>query len=103
MDRIDRPVLLPSGSRRTGHERAGQQSFSHPVEREKETVVLNPDLPGLIPDLKGLGVRDVLRKGRRLGLKVVVKGSGLAVKQSPAPGTPLKKHRLLTVTFRPPC
>ena len=98
-----RPSLLPSGARRTGHERAGQQSFSHPVEREKETVVLNPDLPGLIPDLKGLGVRDVLRKARRLGLKVVVKGSGLAVKQSPAPGTPLKKQRLLTVTFRPPC
>ncbi len=98
-----RPSLLPSGARRTGHERAGQQSFSHPVEREKETVVLDHDLPGLIPNLKGLGVRDVLRKARRLGLKVLVKGSGLAVKQSPAPGTPLKKHRLLTVTFRPPC
>ena len=81
---------------------AGQQDFSCPVEREEEAVALDPDLPGLMPDLKGLGVRDVLRKTRQLGLKVVIKGSGRAVEQSPAPGAPLKEERLLTVTLRPP-
>jgi cell division protein FtsI (penicillin-binding protein 3) len=84
-----------------------QQSISYPIEspieRDEELVALNPDLPGSIPNLKGLGVRDVLRRARRLGVKLVVKGSGLAVEQSPAPGTPLKKQILLTVTFRPPC
>ena len=72
------------------------------AEGDEEIVVHSPDLPGLIPDLKGLGVRDVLRKARRLGLEVVVKGSGLAVEQSPAPGTLLKKQRTLKVLFRPP-
>ncbi len=81
---------------------AGKQSFSCPVEREEESVALDPDLPGLMPDLKGLGVRDVLRKTRQLGLKVVIRGSGRAVEQSPAPGAPLKEERLLTVTLRPP-
>ncbi|MEE8300613.1 MAG: penicillin-binding transpeptidase domain-containing protein [Desulfatiglandales bacterium] len=72
------------------------------AEGDEEIVVHSPDLPGSIPDLKGLGVRDVLRKARRLGLEVVVKGSGLAVEQSPVPGTPLKKQRTLKVLFRPP-
>ena len=88
-------------SRRAGRE--GERSASYRVQEHGGIVVLNPDLPGTIPDIKGLGVREVLRKTKRLGLKVIVKGSGLAVEQSPAPGTPLGKHRLLTVTFRPPC
>ena len=79
------------------------RNLSYPVEKDKEIVVLNPDLPGTMPDVRGLAVREVLRKTKRLGLKVIVKGSGLAVEQSPAPGISLRKHRLLTVTFRPPC
>jgi len=47
-------------------------------------------------------VRDVLKKAKQLGLRVVVKGSGMVVEQVPEPGTPLKKDRLLTVTFKPP-
>jgi len=86
-----------------GHDMAGRRNHSYPIERDEEIVVLSPVLPGTIPDVKGLGVREVLRKTKRLGLKVIVKGSGLAVEQSPASGTPLGKHRLLTVTFRPPC
>ena len=94
------PAFPPATAR---HERAGQRNFSYPPEKDKGMVVLHPDLPGTIPNVKGLGVREVLKKAKRLGLKVIVKGSGLAVEQSPAPGTRLRKHRLLTVTFRPPC
>lgn len=79
-----------------------QQDPSYPAVKG-ETVVRNPDVPGSIPDLRGLGVRDVLRRARGLGVEVVVKGSGLAAEQSPAPGTPLENQRLLTVTFKPPC
>ncbi len=79
-----------------------QRDPSYPAVK-METVVRNPDVPGSIPDLRGLGVRDVLRRARGLGVEVVVKGSGLAAEQSPAPGTPLENQRLLTVTFRPPC
>ena len=79
-----------------------QRDPSYPAVKG-ETVIRNPDVPGSIPDLRGLGVRDVLRRARGLGVEVVVKGSGLAAEQSPAPGTPLENQRLLTVTFRPPC
>jgi len=82
--------------------RAGQQDFSHPIERKENTVVLRHDFPGSIPNLIGLGVRDVLKKAKQLGLRVVIKGSGMVVKQVPEPGTPLKRDRVLTVIFRPP-
>jgi cell division protein FtsI (penicillin-binding protein 3) len=90
----------PASPRRAG--RSGQQNPARPVERKEEIAVLSPDLPGIMPDLKGLGVRDVLKKARRLGLEVVVKGSGHAVEQSLTPGRPLKKDGLLIVRFRPP-
>jgi len=82
--------------------RAGQQDLSHPIERKKKIEILRPDFPGSIPNLIGLGVRDVLKKAKQLGLRVVIKGSGMVVKQVPKPGTPLKKNRSLTVTFQPP-
>ena len=71
--------------------------------KEIKASTLKPEMPGLMPDLKGLGVREVLREARRLGLRVVVEGSGLAVKQSPEPGLPLDNEILLSVTFKPPC
>ena len=81
--------------------RTNQQDISHSIERKEKMVAPRPDLPGSIPNLIGLGVRDVLKKAQQLGLRVVVKGSGIVVEQAPEPGTPLKKDRLLTVTFRP--
>jgi cell division protein FtsI (penicillin-binding protein 3) len=80
-----------------------QHKFSRPAERQRGKRVRNPDMPGLMPDVQGLGVRDVLRKAQGLGVRVVVKGSGLAAEQSPAAGSPIEKGTLLTVTFRPPC
>ena len=77
--------------------------FSRPAQRKEKPTVQSPDVPGLVPNMEGLGVRDVLSKARRLGVRVVVKGSGFAVEQSPAAGTPLGEGRSLTVTFRPPC
>jgi len=78
-------------------------TFSRPVQEKQEPTVRSPDVPGLMPNMQGLGVRDVLSKARRLGVRVVVEGSGFAVEQSPAAGTPLREGRSLTVTFRPPC
>lgn len=70
---------------------------------EGEGVARGLDVPGLVPDVKGLGVREVLRKAKVLGLRVIVKGSGLAAEQSPTPGLPLRTDTLLVVTFKPPC
>ncbi len=57
---------------------------------------------GFLPDFSGLGMREVLKKGRSLGLKVVLKGTGLAVRQEPGPGAPLKMIGSIKVSFSPP-
>ncbi len=55
-----------------------------------------------LPDFRGETMREVLRVGKALGLKVDLKGSGLAYKQSPRAGISLKKISVLKVEFRPP-
>jgi cell division protein FtsI (penicillin-binding protein 3) len=42
------------------------------------------------PDFLGLSVREALRLASRQGLEVAVIGSGAVVRQSPAPGTPVR-------------
>ncbi|MBN1226865.1 MAG: transpeptidase family protein [Deltaproteobacteria bacterium] len=71
--------------------------------KEIKLGMLRHESPGLMPDLKGLAIREVLREAARLGLKVVVEGTGLAVQQRPEPGSPLDSETLLNVTFKPPC
>ncbi len=58
--------------------------------------------PGSLPDFRGQSMREVLRGGRALGLNVVLEGTGLAVKQSPRPGSSLKKIKSVKVSFKPP-
>jgi cell division protein FtsI (penicillin-binding protein 3) len=55
-----------------------------------------------LPDFSGETMREVLRAGKALGLRVDLKGSGLAYKQSPRAGISLKKISVLKVEFRPP-
>ncbi|MBW1861422.1 MAG: transpeptidase family protein [Deltaproteobacteria bacterium] len=57
---------------------------------------------GVLPDFRGLGMREVLRRGRPLGLKVVMEGTGLAFRQIPGPGSLLNKITTVKVSFRPP-
>jgi len=56
----------------------------------------------LLPDFSGKTMREVLRKARALGLKVALKGTGLACRQTPGPGVPLVKTGKVSVTFSPP-
>lgn len=57
---------------------------------------------GFLPDFIGLGMREVLKRGRSLGLEVDLEGTGLAVKQEPAPGESLQGISRVRVHFRPP-
>ncbi len=57
---------------------------------------------GLVPDFTGQSMREVLKGGRALGLNVVLEGTGLAVKQTPCPGSSLEKTKTVKVTFSPP-
>ena len=76
------------------HETRISKSNSNP-----KTKVENP---GLLPDFRGQSMREVIKGGRELGLNVVLEGTGLAVKQTPRPGSSLKKTRTVKVSFRPP-
>ncbi|MBW2708808.1 MAG: transpeptidase family protein [Deltaproteobacteria bacterium] len=68
-----------------------------------ETALL-PHAPqaAQLPDFIGLGMREVLKRSRSLGLKVCLEGSGLAIGQNPEPGSPLKTVQSITVNFKPP-
>ncbi len=61
-----------------------------------------PIQPGQLPDFKGLGMREVLKRSHALGLKVTLEGSGLAVTQNPNPGSSLETVKRVKVNFRPP-
>ena len=57
---------------------------------------------GQLPDFRGQNIREVMRKGTALGLKVSLEGSGLAVKQEPGPGAPLDEITTVKVHFQSP-
>jgi hypothetical protein len=57
---------------------------------------------GLLPNFKGQSMREVLKKGRELGLKIVLEGTGIAVNQVPQPGCPLEETSMVKVKFHPP-
>lgn len=75
-------------------------------EREKALTIAGGNAvkvqEGGLPDFKGLGMREALKKGNALGLRVIPDGTGLAVKQDPKPGTSLEKIRMVKVEFEPP-
>jgi cell division protein FtsI (penicillin-binding protein 3) len=55
---------------------------------------------GLLPDFRGLTMREVLREGETLGIKVALEGTGFAFKQDPGPGFPLQQVKTVKVTFK---
>ncbi len=65
-------------------------------------VEVSQEGPGLLPDFRGQTMREVLRGGKSLGVKVSVDGTGLAVAQNPEPGSPLNKVTQVSVSFKPP-
>lgn len=73
---------------------AEQEINQRPVVCEKEE--------GVLPDFRGLTMRQVLKEGNALGLNVVMEGTGLAVRQEPEPGSSLDEVTMLKVSFMPP-
>ena len=54
----------------------------------------------VIPDFRGMSMREVLRISQRMGIEARVSGSGWAVSQKPAPGSPADEHQSCYVSFR---
>lgn len=77
------------------------------ADRCKQEIRMRLRMPilgrdGRLPDFTGQTMREVLRNGRALGLKVDLDGSGIAFKQYPKAGVSLKKVSVLKVRFKPP-
>ncbi|MDA8124457.1 MAG: penicillin-binding transpeptidase domain-containing protein [Deltaproteobacteria bacterium] len=60
---------------------------------------LEPADTALVPDFRGMTIREVLKKSQEKGLEVQIVGSGWATTQKPAAGTRAPDNRLCTVTF----
>jgi cell division protein FtsI (penicillin-binding protein 3) len=56
---------------------------------------------GAMPDFRGMSMRQVLRLMEKRGLNVKLQGSGRAVEQHPAPGSPIKTQEEVWVRFVP--
>ena len=56
----------------------------------------------LLPDFRGLTLREVLKDISILGLDITFEGSGRAYAQDPAPGVPMDEITSVKVSFRPP-
>ena len=53
----------------------------------------------VVPNFRGMTIREVLKKSKEKGFEVRVVGSGWATAQQPAAGRPAPEDRLCTITF----
>ena len=56
----------------------------------------------VLPDFRGESMREVLRKGSALGVRMILEGTGLAVEQTPEPGVGMSRVSSVRVRFNPP-
>ena len=67
---------------------------------EKPIVSLVADgPPGTVPDLRGMGAREAVRKLVTLGLHARVTGNGVVTAQTPGPGEPLEPGTICRLTL----
>ena len=53
----------------------------------------------LMPDFRGMTIREAMKKSRERGVALQVRGSGWAMNQEPPPGVSIRDHRSCTVSF----
>jgi beta-lactam-binding protein with PASTA domain len=57
------------------------------------------DLPGAVPDLRGLSAREATQKLAHLGLIARIAGDGFVVFQDPPAGTPVETVTVCSLTL----
>jgi cell division protein FtsI (penicillin-binding protein 3) len=67
------------------------------AERSIEPAAEQNDDPRIMPDLRGLSLREAALTAARRGLSVEIKGSGVVAAQTPLPGTPLEPGMICTL------
>ncbi|MCG6536018.1 MAG: PASTA domain-containing protein, partial [Syntrophales bacterium LBB04] len=64
-----------------------------------QTSVRADEMESVMPDFIGMTIRDVMKKARGRGIDIKTMGSGWAVRQEPAAGTPIGDFAACTVSF----
>jgi cell division protein FtsI (penicillin-binding protein 3) len=67
------------------------------MDRQKNERNLSDE--SIMPDFRGLTIRDALRRAKERGIELQIAGNGWAVNQVPAPGVAIGEPRYCTVSF----
>jgi len=68
---------------------SANETFAPPTEEEESVM----------PDFRGMTIKEVLKKAKKRGIEVSIRGSGWAVKQEPQAGTPIGDYPYCEVYF----
>lgn len=79
---------------------AGNPMFINPVSY-REVSLGSTVMGDTIPDFSRLSMRDVLARAEECNIAVELSGSGMAIAQSPPPGSPIKNERKCRIRFQP--
>lgn len=74
------------------------------IEMELEVTAVGPeriDVPGGVPDFRGMTLRNAIRAARENGVTPQVEGWGRVVSQSPPPGEPIRGGEELALVLSP--
>jgi cell division protein FtsI (penicillin-binding protein 3) len=79
----------------------GSSTWSRP-EASEDLVVLSPSpvVKGIMPDVLGMGLKDVLYLLEQQGLNVLINGKGTVVKQSINPGASISKGMPVVIELK---
>lgn len=83
---------------------SGTTKTTPPPEEEVMPVAAAEETPrGTMPDLRGLTMREALRRieGAGVAVNLTLVGSGIAAQQEPAPGLPLEEGSACRIVFNP--
>jgi cell division protein FtsI (penicillin-binding protein 3) len=82
----------------TYHDSAGQNEWSRVYPYQYRPVInQQPIASKVMPDLKGMGLKDALYLLENMNLKVLVKGRGRVVSQSVGPGLAYSKNQPVVI------
>ena len=81
-------------------EGSGSYVLSQSQKADEVSLVLgNPQMKtAVVPNLKGKTIREALKLVDFSNFRVIINGSGIVVKQSPAPGKKTNSYQVLTLT-----
>ncbi len=91
-------AVLREGTSGVGEE--GEADMGQHLSEQENAAPAREEQP--LPDFRGQSMREVLKRGSALGIRMVLEGTGLAVNQVPEPGVGLNRVSTVRVRFHPP-